>query len=977
VLIRLLGPVDIVWSSGDEVVVPGSKMRGVLALLALEAGRAVTPQRLIDGVWGDEADVGPNVVQVVISKLRRLLADGGEPDRLVTRPTGYELQIERDAVDALRFEQLVEHARNAAPESSVTSLVGALALWRGAALTGVPDSGVLDARRSRLEEHRRLAHEELIDARLSLGDHARLVADIELLVADEPFRERRWGQLIRALYGSGRQADAARAFQRARDVLVEQVGVEPSAELRRLESAVLAQDDEVLGAPPRAAAPAPLGVGFRRRGNLRHAIGRCVGREQEIEDVARSVRQNRLVTISGPGGVGKTRLSLEVGRLLRDGFDGGVWWVELASARTATDIVATVMRSLGLDVVPAVGPTVPDAMVAALEDRPALVVVDNCEHLVDEVRQFVGQLLGECETLRVLTTSRESLGLPGEALVELAPLPEGAAVELFRSLAVTGAISDTDDDVVAAICSRLDHLPLAIELAAARMRHLRADELLTRLRERLEAFDARSPVASPQRNLRSVAQWSYELLPESERIVFERLSVFADGATLDAARAVCGAHPLVVDPVDRCLARLVDKSLVIADRSAPVSRYRLLQTLADFARECLAARGDVEAASRCHAEWVTTLASTVRFGTPTDGPTVATVQDEDVAIRDALHWAITHEPLVALRIAESLTAFWFGTMRVSVGSGHLTAALHAAGAADPALRSSALAWAHLFAVMQQDHDAARALLDESVTFEEALSDPQRIATLHLLLMLADGYRGVAEPSPSEAVARSGFESAGSMIGLSFVEFAHGARRLVGGDVEGGAEQLRRSIAGFREHGDHLGLILAVSRLGELAWRIGDVDLFADMHRTMIDLGRSGRIAGVVSGATARLAHARLLQGDAAEARRLADTALASTSDSFMPVVAGYCFRSAGLVNLHLGHVADGRRQLLDAIAAFSDGAGGVGLGQAAMCWLDIAESHRIDGELALADQALCAAADIADRAGDPWIRARVDAACGT
>jgi len=974
--IGVLGPVDVVADSGEPVTIPGSKLRGLIAILALEAGRTVTHHRLIEAVWGDQGVSGPNVVQVIVSKLRRLLAESGERDCLSTHPAGYQMDVPRQNVDALRFEALVEEAHALDDPAAVAELLGsALDLWRGVPLSDVADTPLVDAIRSRLDESRKAAVDDLIDARLALGYHRRLVPELESLVAEDPLREHRWGQLLRALYCSGRQADAARVFQRARDVLIEQIGVEPGVELRQLEAAVLAQDVTLLGTARPEPSDTPVGEPLHRRGNVRYPVTACIGRVDEHQQLASLVERHRLITLTGPGGVGKTRLALELCVSLRDKVADGVWWVDLAAARSDTDVIAAILRSLRMDAGGASDPHVAlDSVITALAERQAVLVLDNCEHLLAAVVPIVDALLGRCGDLRVLATSREGFDVPAERQFAVSPLSAAAAVELFeeriagspdQGIASAGTISE--------ICDRLDRLPLALELAAARAKHLSLEEIRDRLSNRFELLPGGSRTAAAhQHNLRAVADWSYELLDEPERVVFERLAVFADGATLEGARRVCASPNVASSEIERLLHRLVDKSLVVADRSGAQTRFRMLQTLTDYAVEKLDTRNDRRDALRAHALWVRDLAGTVAFGTRTSGATVATVEDEDIAIRDAIAWSLREEPVLALEICSALSAFWFGTMRVSTGWELLSAALDASGPVDRALRSAALTWATVFSTMVQDTETAGRLADDALAVEVELDDPGRLGNLCFAIALAAGYRSDVDATPWIEQAREHFSTAGLPIGLGHVSFAEGAMHLVSGDIDAAACSLREASAAFRLHGDHLGLILAISRLGELAWRLGDIDLFAETHAELLELGRAGRSAAVVTGASARLALACLEQGDVDRAQTLATTALASSSESFMPIINGYAAKTAGLVNLRLGYTAEGHHQLYAAIEAFEQGAGGVGIGQAAMCWVDLSQSHFASGEIDAARWTAQRAVDAADTAGDPWIRAQAE-----
>jgi hypothetical protein len=399
----------------------------------------------------------------------------------------------------------------------------------------------------------------------------------------------------------------------------------------------------------------------------------------------------------------------------------------------------------------------------------------------------------------------------------------------------------------------------------------------------------------------------------------------------------------------------------------------MLQTLADYASERLDARHDRDAALRAHALWVCGLAGTVQFGTRVSGATVAAVQDQDVAIRDAVGWSLVADPVVALEICDELSPFWFGTMRVSVGWEMLSAAIDAAGVDDEKRRASALAWASVFATMVQDVATGEHLADEAMAFERELGDPARLGRICFARALAGGYRSDYDAARWIDEARHHFTVAGSPIGLGYVSFAEGAARLVDGDADAAAASLRDAITAFRREEEHLGLILAVSRLGELAWRRGEIALFAEMHAEMIELGRASRSIGVITGATARLGLARLVQGDLDEAQALARTALAASGESFMPVVNGYVFKTAGLVNLRSGHVAEGRAHLRAAIEAFELGTGGIGVGQAAMCWVDLSRSYSETGEDDEARRAAETAVEVGRAAGDPWVREQTEA----
>lgn len=967
--VRLLGPVEVRGPSGQATTVAGPKVRGVLAVLALEAGSTVSTERLISAVWGDAEQSRVSAVQVAVSKARRVIADLSESDRLLSQPSGYLLDVPRGGVDALRFEALLEHALQIQPEWQrvAESLESALSLWRGEPLGGAPETEILAAVRTRLRELRERALEDHVEARMGLGMHDRVIADLEHLVSEAPLREKRWVLLIRALHGAGRQADALGAYRRARELLIEQVGVEPGPELRLAHEQVLSgeSDAPVVDVGSRHS----VGAEFRRRGNVRHPIDVCIGRSREVDDVTALLQDYRLVTLVGPGGVGKTRLAIEVSVAQEAEHPEGVWWVDLASALTAGDALGSVQRSLGLERQETDSQKQLELLGHVLHDKSALLVLDNCEHLIGELAPLVVELLASCAEMRIVATSREALRVPGEMTLHVEPLASPDAAELFRSRLARPLDPETDtDQLINAICDQLDRLPLAVELAAARARHLTLVDLLGRLSDRFEVLSEGTREApSRQQGLRAVAEWSYELLDQSERPVFERLSVFNDGASLDAARAVCASDAVPADLVEETLNRLVDKSLVVAELSGTTTRYRMLQTLADFAADQLAAHGELDNARRAHAEWVRDLSRTMGWRSRITGSSVAYVHAEDAAIRAAIAWASEFDGELAIQICNDLAPYWFGSMRVSTGWELFLMALAAPPPMDAATRSAALAWAAVFATMAQDIESADRYAEEAWRYEQQLGDPERLGRLCFTRALAAGFRPDGDAQRWVSQARQHLTVADVPVGLGHVHFAAGSARLVDGDLQGGAVDLAESIEVFRREQDHLGLVLGVSRLGECAWRLGDLELYAEMHSELLELGRASDSPGVVTGATARLALARLQQGEHELAERMARSALEASGGSFMPVVNGFAFRSAGLVDLARGLVEEGRKEILRAIAAFEGGAGTVGVGMAATCWLDLRDSYRESGEVDLARDADAAAAALAAASGDPWV----------
>ncbi|MGC4850355.1 BTAD domain-containing putative transcriptional regulator [Micromonospora sp. DT15] len=594
---RILGPTQVVLADGREVPVGGPRLRALLALLLLNAGRVVSADRLIDGLYGEHPPRGAaNALQSQVSRLRQALPAGHDPVEF--HPAGYRLAVDPDDVDAYRFERLAEAGRCALVGGDWPRAAGllreALELWRGPALADAIGAAGVPAQAARLDELRLAAIENRVEADLALGAHGTLIAELRESVVAHPLRERLRGQLMRALAALGRPAEALAEFEDARHTLADQLGVDPSADLAAVHLAVLR------GAERGSAEPV-----------LPSQLTTFVGREEELKRVGDLLGERRLVTLTGPGGAGKTRLAIEAaGRV-----DGEARFVELAGLADGSDVPQAVLSALGLRDAGLRAPAEPgwqttDRLVEALAERRLLLVLDNCEHVLVDAAQLAARLLSACPALRVLATSREPLGLAGEALCPLSGLslpPLGAsvldaddyaAVGLFAQRAADVApdftVTPANVEMVLRICRSLDGLPLAIELAAARLRALPVAEVAARLDDRFRLLSTGNRAASPRhRTLRAVVEWSWDLLDDAERHVARRLTVFAGGATLEAAERVCGLP--TAEFVD-ALTGLVDKSFV----EMTGGRYRMLETVRAFCAERLAEAGEADQLRRAH-----------------------------------------------------------------------------------------------------------------------------------------------------------------------------------------------------------------------------------------------------------------------------------------------------------------------------------------------------------------------------------------
>jgi predicted ATPase/DNA-binding SARP family transcriptional activator len=616
--LRVLGAVSV-HRGGEAVTISGAKRNQALAVLAAAGGAAVPEHRLVEAMWGsDPPETAAATLQSHISRLRTAV----DPLRITKVEGSYALELDGVDVDARRFEDLAAHARATSGLHALAAAAEALDLWRGPAFGDLAELPGVRGEALRLEELRLVITEVWIDARLEQDDAPAVVGDLEALVDAHPLRERFRAQLMLALHRTGRQGDALREAARFRQLLNEELGLDPSSDLRQLES-------QILGDDPSLARPAPPAAGRRGRGApevLRDPTS-LIGRETEIDRLLGALGPRHVVTLTGPGGVGKTRVARRVAEVADPGQASGVVLVELAPGRGAGAVVDLVARALDLQQGPA--GTLEDAVVDHLSRLEVLLVLDNCEHLLGAAAALVDRLRRSCDRVSILATSRASLGLPGEQIVVLAPLdpPEetprvtaaalasSPAVQLFVERAKAARpgfqVDEANAAAVGEICRRLDGLPLALELAAARIRALSPAALAARLDERLELLRAeRAGGDERHHTLRRVVEWSHALLDPVQQDVFAQLSVFAGSFSLEAAEAVChpegggatgGAAPTKPrsTSVAGAVADLVDHSMLqVSDPSEP--RYLVLETLRELGQERLDASGATAAVEARH-----------------------------------------------------------------------------------------------------------------------------------------------------------------------------------------------------------------------------------------------------------------------------------------------------------------------------------------------------------------------------------------
>jgi predicted ATPase/DNA-binding SARP family transcriptional activator len=816
---RLLGPLEVV-DDDRPVTVPSAQQRLLLAMLLVEAGRTVHASALIDALWGERLPGDPSAaLRTQVSRLRRRL--GSRASDLITDEVGYRLVVGDGCLDTQNFERLLAGDR----------VDDALALWRGPALGEFADRDFAVAAAARLDEQRFGARERRAANAITEGRAHDAIADLEPLVAEHPERERARELLMEALYRAGRQTDALAVFETWRRELAER-GLEPGPALAQLERRILQHQFPATG----RSFPVPASA--------------FVGREHEIGTIATTLRTARLVTLCGPGGVGKTRLGLELARRLSDQYPDGVRFCDLSALRRPGQVERAVAAAVGVaGAVPRrPGNQLVDQLVDRLAERHLLLVMDNCEHLLHAIARVVDRIVGHTDGITVLATSRERLGSHGEIVHTLEPLDARAASELFidraRGVDPTFAL---DEPSVSQICARLDRLPLAIELAAACMQATTASELVAALDEPLGLLTLGSRATARHASLAAVIDWSYELLSAEEQVALDRFAVFAGRVDSDAATTVTGA-PLGV------LLRLVDRSLLTASR-ADVTEYSMLGTLRDYALARLDERAELDAARNDHAVWAVELAerAAVHLAGPDEPQWAARVAEHLDEFRAAHVWLVGHDPEGALRLSAALHhwAFWRGRSEVfrmaevaaatasttsplwldvmssaAVGAwqrGDLAAA-EATAKATTGHRRAIEALADV-AFLRGELARARALFLQSAALAEPAGDMLQVVWDLGSAALALHYGGQAvdgEPARVLAIA----EECGSPSAQAFARF-------VIGEVSGSEDDLRTAVELAQRAGSDLLISLAVVSLAAAAGRRGDTEPALDHYEQAI------------------------------------------------------------------------------------------------------------------------------------------------
>ena len=742
---RLLGPIEAI-RDGHPAPLGGPRQHVLLALLLIERGRPVSVDRLIDAFWPRvPPDGAAATVRAYVSKLRTSI---GANAPITLSSAGYALEVPADRLDVIRFERLAIEGRDALDRGSTRRaaehLRAALGLWRGPPFAGLADEATLRGEADRLEEIRLSVLEKRIDTDLAFGRAAQLVDELETLVAVHPYREGLWRQLMLALYRSERQTDALSTYQRARSMLADELGLEPSEELQALERSILRH--EVEAAPP-----------AEERHNLPAPISSFIGRETELAEIDRLLDEARLLVLTGVGGVGKTRVALEAAARALPGSPDGVFLVDLA-ALSEPSLVAR-QTAAALDIREPPDEPLDKHLATRLRDSELLLVLDNCEHLRAACASLADVLLAACPGVRVLATSREALGVPGEVDYPVPPLAlprvdagptelqSSEAVRLFLARAREARPHRADDAAslatAARICRDLDGLPLAIELAAARAKALSLDEIATRLRDRFQFLVSwRRMSPARHRTLRAAMEWSYDLLSNDEQALLDQLSVFAGGFSVATAATICldGDEGRAIE----LIGRLVDASLVVTEERAGRTRYRLLETVRQYADEQLHERGAASALRHRHGDAFAAIADEAWGGLrDAEGSAIwmERLSVDNDNMRAALAWARdADQPRHLLRLAGGL--WWFWWLRGDFGEGRtwLEIALDHGGSEEPALRALVMEGAAGLAWAQGDLDSATDLAATARPVFAALGDRRGEATCTNILGLVANAR---------------------------------------------------------------------------------------------------------------------------------------------------------------------------------------------------------------------------------------------
>jgi predicted ATPase/DNA-binding SARP family transcriptional activator len=908
--IGLLGPLQVRDEAGRLVHVGGRRLRVLLTLLALNAGRVVPAASLADQIWPDRPPGNPgNALQTLVSRLRAELRQAGFDDVIESHPAGYRLAVRPDAIDAIEFETLAAQGRRALAEGDAAAaahtLRTALDEWRGEALADAVGYDAADAAAARLAELRSAALADRIEADLALGAGASLVGELRALVSADPLAERPRALLMRALYTAGRQAEALAVYHQARALLADQLGVDPSDQLEQVYLRILRGEERPAAvAQATAAASDPSFISAERAvvspprtgpGRVPNPLTSFVGRDRDVTGVRKNLAAGRLVTLTGPGGVGKTRLAAEACGSL----DAIASFVELAPVTDPSEVAYAVLEAVGVRepviarraAEPGAGPL--DRLTAALAERDEVLVLDNCEHVIEAAAALAGRVLADCPRMRILATSRQPLRIDGETLWPVPPLPVPPAspdrpgIPDFLSYGSVRLLCDRatavrpdfqldagNEAAVARICRTLDGMPLAIELAAVWLRALTPDQLAERLDDRFALLTGGSRTALPRhQTLRAVVDWSWHLLSQPEQVLARRLAIFPGGATLAAAEQVCADALLPPASVLTVLSGLVDKSILTATENVEPAgsalRYRMLETVRAYGLERLAEAGEQERLRDAFTAYYLNLAETTdpRLRASGQGRWLRELTAEQDNMHAAVRSAITAgDADTALRFVLALAWYWM--IRGQPGESQTLA--RETLALEPSERSPRIAEARVVCALTAagqswEMDAIRPAL------ADAVADLTRWAgnavPTHPVAIMGEPMLALYDREPERTfVLFDRYAASPDPWIRAMVPLLRGAFGTITGHMDLAEAELGDALIAFRQLGEGWGTAAVLIQMAEFARLRADFPAAIAALEEAAALGRELGAWGDLSHLGGQLAAVRLRMGDLEGAR---------------------------------------------------------------------------------------------------------------
>jgi predicted ATPase/DNA-binding SARP family transcriptional activator len=874
--VRLLGKFDVKWD-GEPVTIASRPAQSLFAYLILNAGTSHRREKLAGMLWPDSLeDTARENLRHALWRVRKALSSGSSSeylladDRSITFNSSAEYRL-----DTAELEKLTDFA-------SVDELLNVLSEYQGELLPGFYDEWVLLER-----DHLYSIFEHHMARLMSLLQNEKRWLDIIdwgerwIKLGQKP--EPAYRALMSAHAAKGDMSKVAATYERCVKSLTE-FGFEPSEQTRVLYEGLKAGKETFETGSTvslKEKRDIPLAT------NLPVPLTSFIGREREIEEVKRLLSSTRLFTLTGSGGIGKTRLAMRVAKDLTRSYEDGVWWVELEAVIDSTLVPQAVAQALGVRESP--GQSLTESVKNFLREKELLLVLDNCEHLIAACAQLANDLLSQCANLRILTTGREALGILGEMtlqvpalsfpvlsnLSQIQNLKEFESIQLFVERAAAArpdlALTQQNAFTVTQICLRLDGIPLALELAAARVKVLSLEEIATRLDDRFTFLTQGNRAALPRhQTLRALIDWSYDLLSEPERVLWRRLSVFVGGWTLNTAESVCTGDGLNPEQVLELLSQLVEKSLVIVEERDKTSRYRMLETIRQYGREKLEGAGENKKIRTRHLEFFLQLAEQAepQLLTAEQKTVFAGLDAEYGNLRSAFEWATETDAVRALRLAAALGQFWEVRGYIGEGRSAIEQALVHASDAPKQLRAIGLRWQAQLAGRQGDYVQVKEPIEESLTLWRELGNKRGIA--NALGILGDTSLLQANYPEAQTAYEEGlalFQELGDKRGIASMLTNLGNVANYTEDYATARQHQEASVAIFRELEDKLGLVIALNNLGVVAEQQGDNFSARRFYQESIAAAHELGEKNMVAYALNSLAHVVYLQGDPTDAER--------------------------------------------------------------------------------------------------------------